>query len=148
MAGQLKRDSPHLEEDIVLIRALRDSNLPKFLADDAILFRVCMHVHAYAVLLSTYIPPPLPNTLVLCIQGILSDLFPGVVLPEHDYGRLQLEIEKAIVAKELQVRTYIRTYVCIMYVLIVYICMYVQYMYCIHLYVYMVHYKEYVPYHL
>ena len=50
MAGQLKRDSPHLEEDIVLIRALRDSNLPKFLADDAILFRVrtyvcmCMHV--------------------------------------------------------------------------------------------------------
>jgi dynein heavy chain len=73
MAGQLKRDSPHLEEDIVLIRALRDSNLPKFLADDAVLFR-----------------------------GILSDLFPGVVLPEHDYGRLQLEIEKAIVARDLQ----------------------------------------------
>ena len=40
MAGQLKRENPHLREDVVLIRALRDSNLPKFLADDAILFKV------------------------------------------------------------------------------------------------------------
>ena len=40
MAGQLKRDNPILREDVVLIRALRDSNLPKFLADDSILFRV------------------------------------------------------------------------------------------------------------
>lgn len=40
MAGQLKRDHPNLQEDVVLIRALRDSNLPKFLADDAVLFQV------------------------------------------------------------------------------------------------------------
>ena len=40
MAGQLKRENPDLQEDVVLIRALRDSNLPKFLADDAILFKV------------------------------------------------------------------------------------------------------------
>ncbi len=40
MAGQLKRENPNIQEDIVLIRALRDSNLPKFLADDAILFKV------------------------------------------------------------------------------------------------------------
>ncbi len=40
MAGQLKRENPLLREDIVLIRALRDSNLPKFLADDAVLFKV------------------------------------------------------------------------------------------------------------
>ena len=40
MAGQLKRENPKLQEDVVLIRALRDSNLPKFLADDAMLFRV------------------------------------------------------------------------------------------------------------
>lgn len=40
MAGQLKRDNPNLREDVVLIRALRDSNLPKFLADDAVLFQV------------------------------------------------------------------------------------------------------------
>lgn len=35
----LKRENPDLSEDVVLIRALRDSNLPKFLTDDAILFR-------------------------------------------------------------------------------------------------------------
>lgn len=34
----LKRSNPHLIEDVVLIRALRDSNLPKFLVDDALLF--------------------------------------------------------------------------------------------------------------
>ena len=31
MAGSLKRENPDIFEDIVLIRALRDSNLPKFL---------------------------------------------------------------------------------------------------------------------
>lgn len=35
----LKRENPDLSEDVVLIRALRDSNLPKFLTDDALLFR-------------------------------------------------------------------------------------------------------------
>lgn len=40
MAGSLKRANPDKNEDIVLIRALRDSNLPKFLADDALLFKV------------------------------------------------------------------------------------------------------------
>ncbi|KAL0620244.1 Dynein heavy chain 6, axonemal [Plecturocebus cupreus] len=39
MAGSLKRENPNLNEDVVLIRALRDSNLPKFLTDDALLFR-------------------------------------------------------------------------------------------------------------
>ena len=40
MAGALKRENPDLREDVVLIRALRDSNLPKFLTEDAILFKV------------------------------------------------------------------------------------------------------------
>ena len=40
MAGALKRDNPTLPENVVLIRALRDSNLPKFLSQDAVLFRV------------------------------------------------------------------------------------------------------------
>ena len=40
MAGALKRQNPDKSEDVVLIRALRDSNLPKFLAQDAILFQV------------------------------------------------------------------------------------------------------------
>ncbi|XP_072373357.1 dynein axonemal heavy chain 6 [Scyliorhinus torazame] len=60
MAGSLKRENPDLNEDVVLIRALRDSNLPKFLTDDALLF-----------------------------GGILSDLFPGVIIPDHDYGSFQ-----------------------------------------------------------
>lgn len=40
MAGALKRANPEKSEDVVLIRALRDSNLPKFLSDDANLFQV------------------------------------------------------------------------------------------------------------
>lgn len=46
MAGQLKRENPEIQEDLVLIRALRDSNLPKFLADDATLFKVRMNINA------------------------------------------------------------------------------------------------------
>lgn len=68
MAGALKRNNPDKSEDVVLIRALRDSNLPKFLADDAELF-----------------------------AGILSDLFPGVELPEEDYGVLQTAMEDCVI---------------------------------------------------
>lgn len=73
MAGSLKRENPDKSEDVVLIRALRDSNLPKFLADDAVLF-----------------------------QGILSDLFPGVVLPEQDYGNMQKAIVEVMEEAGLQ----------------------------------------------
>ena len=45
MAGALKRGNPDLSEDVVLIRALRDSNLPKFLADDTVLFKVKSEVN-------------------------------------------------------------------------------------------------------
>ena len=38
MAGALKRAEPTLGEDLVLIRAMRDSNLPKFLSHDIPLF--------------------------------------------------------------------------------------------------------------
>lgn len=65
MAGSLKRQNEDKPEDAVLIRALRDSNLPKFLAQDAVLF-----------------------------TAILQDLFPGVTVPEHDYGQLQRVVEK------------------------------------------------------
>ncbi|GFH32489.1 uncharacterized protein HaLaN_31717, partial [Haematococcus lacustris] len=60
MAGSLKRANPDLDEDIVLIRAMRDSNIPKFLLEDARLF-----------------------------NAIVSDLFPGVVIPTQDMGDLQ-----------------------------------------------------------
>ena len=93
MAGALKRANPELREDIVLIRALRDSSIlvtfsstlllpdsqltiqdiPKFLADDIPLF-----------------------------MGILSDLFPGIALPDHDYGLLQEAIYNSLVEAGLQ----------------------------------------------
>ena len=38
MAGSLKRGYPDVDEDLTLIRALVDSNVPKFLADDLPLF--------------------------------------------------------------------------------------------------------------
>ena len=38
MAGSLKRAESKLSEDIVLIRAMRDSNVPKCLKDDLPLF--------------------------------------------------------------------------------------------------------------
>ena len=50
MAGQLKRENPEIQEDLVLIRALRDSNLPKFLADDATLFKVIIVNNVYKCL--------------------------------------------------------------------------------------------------
>lgn len=70
MAGGLKRGHPDTPEDLVLIRALRDSNLPKFLAFDIPLF-----------------------------FAIIADLFPGVMVPSNDYGEFQTvmceEINKA-----------------------------------------------------
>ena len=49
MAGSLKRGSPDLTEDIVLMRALRDMNKPKFIFEDVPLF-----------------------------EGLITDLFPGL----------------------------------------------------------------------
>lgn len=38
MAGALKRGAPDMSESLVLMRALRDMNLPKFVFDDVPLF--------------------------------------------------------------------------------------------------------------
>ncbi|XP_017121821.1 dynein heavy chain 6, axonemal [Drosophila elegans] len=73
MAGALKRASPDQREDITLIAALRDSNIPKFLADDAVLFR-----------------------------GILSDLFPGVELPDSQHPHLEESLRLGLRQKNLQ----------------------------------------------
>ena len=58
---KIKKDG---EEDLLLLRALRDVNVPKFLKDDIPLF-----------------------------ENIIKDLFPGVVRPEINYGSLLQSIE-------------------------------------------------------
>ncbi|CAJ1382663.1 unnamed protein product, partial [Effrenium voratum] len=74
MAGHLKRQNPELEENVTLIRALRDSNAPKFLSFDLPLF-----------------------------SGIISDLYPEVTIPDVDYGKLKTEIENQLRLMNLQV---------------------------------------------
>ena len=63
MAGSLQRSNPKLTEDALLIRAMRDSNIPKFLAEDLPLF-----------------------------QALIQDLFPGVAIPDPDYGELKVQV--------------------------------------------------------
>ncbi|XP_053555751.1 dynein axonemal heavy chain 10 [Bombina bombina] len=67
MAGELKRGSPDLSEDVVLMRALRDMNLPKFVFEDVPLF-----------------------------LGLISDLFPGLDCPRVRYPKFNDAVEEAL----------------------------------------------------
>ena len=73
MAGQLKRGDPNMPEEAILMRALRDMNLPKFIKDDERLFRL-----------------------------LLGDLFPSLELPVSEYGTLQTAIEAELDKMGLQ----------------------------------------------
>lgn len=65
MAGQLMRSNPDTSEENILIRAMRDSNIPKFLKDDIPLF-----------------------------DAIVRDLFPGLELPTPQYENLMLGLKR------------------------------------------------------
>jgi dynein heavy chain len=77
MAGSLKRANPDLVEDGVLIRAMRDANIPKFLNDDVPLF-----------------------------NAIIQDLFPTIEIKENDYGKLKETIEEMTKLSYLQTTKY------------------------------------------
>ena len=71
MAGSLKREYAELQEDLVLMRALRDMNAPKFVFEDVPLFK-----------------------------GLINDLFPGVQLERVGYESMKEKII-AILDEEL-----------------------------------------------
>ncbi|XP_069789574.1 dynein axonemal heavy chain 10 isoform X2 [Narcine bancroftii] len=67
MAGELKRGCPDISEDVVLMRALRDMNLPKFVFEDVPLF-----------------------------LGLISDLFPGLECPRVRYPNFNDAVEQVL----------------------------------------------------
>ncbi|CAH0663656.1 unnamed protein product [Spodoptera exigua] len=70
VAGNLIRQMPDGDERQIVLRALKDVNVPKFLANDLLLF-----------------------------NGIISDLFPRVEVPVVDYGIMETSIRNMLTKK-------------------------------------------------
>jgi dynein heavy chain len=77
IAGSFKRSQKKLNDETILVNALRDANLPKFLPQDIQLFK-----------------------------ALLSDLFPKVVLEEHSMASFENELKKIIVDEKLHENEY------------------------------------------
>lgn len=73
IAGILKRENPKAKEDLLLIKAMRDSNVPKFLEDDLKLF-----------------------------NALVTDLFPDAVVEEFPDIKLNLAITQTLKDAKLQ----------------------------------------------
>jgi len=71
-SGRIKRTMSDLDEMTVLIKAIRDMNLPKFVAEDVILF-----------------------------DNLFIDLFPDCEEPDNANDDLQIAIEESLMAKNL-----------------------------------------------
>jgi dynein heavy chain len=72
-SGRIKREIKDLDETLVLIKAIRDMNLPKFIAEDVILF-----------------------------DAMFRDLFPDVDEAQNNTEELQIAIEECLIKKKLQ----------------------------------------------
>ena len=75
MAGALKRGSPSVPEEKVIMRALRDMNMPKFVQPDVELF-----------------------------LKLIEDLFPDLVIESVTHKQLRGTIEQQLTEQGLQVR--------------------------------------------
>ena len=72
MAGNIKRKNQDESENVVLIKAMRESNIPKFISDDLPLF-----------------------------QALIQDLFPGVKITRESKSALDDQVEQSILKKSL-----------------------------------------------
>ena len=73
VAGPLKRAEPHLSEESILMRALRDFNLPKIVAEDVSVF-----------------------------MNLINDLFPEIALDRKVDAQFEAAIEEVLVEAGLQ----------------------------------------------